>query len=89
MTLSPPPGADGVRLTKAQSLALAVLGQADGRNVCVWIMPKTMASLVVLGLAETYTPPSVAERPRMKARPWRITPAGRAALSTPPKENDR
>lgn len=68
------------RLTKAQTDTLRELSRNDGRGLCFWARPASCAALAKLGLAETYTPPSVVERPRMKARPYRITDAGRAAL---------
>lgn len=69
-----------MKLTAHQSRVLGEVRRATDDRRCYWWRPKTMAVLQELGLVESYTPPSVAERPRMKARPWRITPAGRAAL---------
>lgn len=71
------------KLTKAQRDTLRELSANEGRNWCFWARPNSCAALAELGLAETYTPPSVAERPRMLARPFRITPTGRALLSNP------
>jgi hypothetical protein len=68
------------KLKKRQREALALVGRYEGRNLCFWGMRASMAALADMGLVETYTPPSVAERPRMKKRPYRITEAGRAAL---------
>ncbi|MBX5089396.1 hypothetical protein [Rhizobium lentis] len=45
-----------------------------------WFRQSSMRELEALGYVEQWLPPSVAERPRMKQRPWRITEAGRAAL---------
>ncbi|RAK51619.1 helix-turn-helix domain-containing protein [Phenylobacterium soli] len=69
-----------VKLTRAMLGTLRELASFDGNNRCYWFRPVSCAQLAELGLAETYTPPSVAERPRMKKRPYRITAAGRAAL---------
>lgn len=68
------------KLTKLQHDTLRALGRIDGKGLCFWERVGSCAVLAKLGLAETYTPPSVVERPRMKARPYRITEAGRAAL---------
>ncbi|MGR9413115.1 hypothetical protein [Rhizobium leguminosarum] len=54
---------------------------SDRTNRLYWFRQASMRELAVLGYAEQWLPPSVAERPRMKQRPWRITDAGRAALS--------
>lgn len=67
-------------LTKAQLDTLRELSRIDGKGICYWARAASCARLAKAGLAEQYTPPSVAERKRMKARPYRITPAGRAAL---------
>lgn len=68
-------------LTKAQRDTLRELARIDGRGLCYWARPASCARLAERGLAEQYAPPSVVDRKRMKARPYRITPAGRAALS--------
>ena len=44
-----------------------------------WWREASMKKLEAMGFVEKYCPPSVAERPRMKARPWRVTSAGLAA----------
>lgn len=67
-------------LSEAQLRVLAIYGRIDGRNQLYWGSRKTSAALAALGLVEPYLPPSVAERPRMTARPYRITAAGRRAL---------
>lgn len=41
-----------------------------------WWRVASMEKLEALGLAEQYCPPSVAERPRVKARPYRLTNMG-------------
>lgn len=69
------------KLTKAQRDTLRELAGYEGRNRCFWWRVASCKSLEALGLAETYTPPSVAERPRMKSRPYRLTEAARQALS--------
>lgn len=61
--------------------ALTYCARQNRRGLLVWGAPKSMAALAEMGLVEQWTPPSVAERPRMKARPWRITEAGKAALA--------
>jgi len=69
-----------IKLTNAQRDTLRELSRIYGRGICFWARPASCAALAKLGLAETYAPPSVIERRRMKARPYRITEAGRAAL---------
>lgn len=75
-------GEEGVKLTKAQARVLGIFGRIDGKNRLHWGTPKTSRELAAMGLLEAYLPPSVAERPRMKARPYRITEAGRATLAS-------
>lgn len=81
MTLSPPPGADGVRLTKAQVSMLRFYEhtgpthQSDARGTM-----NTWRALLRRGLLSRSKGLGVIET--------EITEAGRAALSTPPKEND-
>lgn len=70
----------GKLLTRAQREALSAYAHAADHACIYWGSPKTSATLSALGLVEKYLPPSVAQRPRMKARPYRITPAGRSAL---------
>ncbi len=41
-----------------------------------WWREASMRKLEARGLVEKHCPPSVAERPRMKSRPWRPTEAG-------------
>lgn len=72
------------KLTKAQTDTLRELRTLDGKGICYWAREASCKRLAELGLAEQYTPPSVAERKRMKARPYRITPAGRQALTGEP-----
>lgn len=69
------------KLTKAQHDALKSYAWAADRGCIYWGSPKSSVVLASLGMIEKYCPPSVAERKRMKARPYHITPAGRAALS--------
>lgn len=69
-----------VRLTLGQRDTLRELLMFDGKNRCYWARQASCARLAALGLAEQYAPPSVLERSRLRARPYRITPAGRAAL---------
>jgi len=61
--------------------ALRELERHNAKGVCYWFRPKAMERLHSHGLAEQWTPPSVAERPRIKKRPWRITDAGRVFLA--------
>ncbi len=68
------------KMTKVTWDALAELASYEGRNRTYWWREASMLILIENGFAEQYTPPSVAERPRMKKRPYRITPAGRRAL---------
>lgn len=65
-------------MTKAQLDALREVARCRGPY---WWRLASMRVLEAAGLVETYTPPSVAERPRLKARPYRITDEGRAALA--------
>lgn len=74
----------GVKLTNQLKDALAEIARYHGQNRIYWWRVASMAKLAALGYVETYTPPSLIGR-RMKARPYRITPAGIAALSL---END-
>lgn len=76
---------DGVKLTKRLQDALRQVGSCDGKNVCFWWLRASMSKLEALGLTEQYMPPSVAERPRLKLRPYRITPAGLALLNAEAK----
>ena len=71
------------KLTKAQRETLKEMDRYEHRGWVYWFREASCRALAELGLAEQYLPPSVAQRPRMKARPYRITPAGRAALSQP------
>lgn len=61
--------------------ALRELERYNAKGVCYWFRPKAMERLRSHGFAEQWTPPSVAERPRIKRRPWRITHAGEAFLA--------
>ncbi|MES3028518.1 MAG: hypothetical protein V4820_11770 [Pseudomonadota bacterium] len=70
-----------MKLTPAQRDTLKELAKFEGQNRCYWWRVASCARLADLGLAEPYTPPSVVERPRLQARPYRITDAGRQALS--------
>ena len=65
-------------MTKAEVEALDELARHNAKGLCYWWRPKTMERLRERGLVEQWTPPSVLERPRLKARPWRLTDAGRA-----------
>ena len=67
-------------LTKAQMEALAELASYEARGRTYWWREASMRVLIEHGLAEQYALPPLADRPRMKRRPYRITPAGRAAL---------
>lgn len=65
-------------MSKAEVDALNEVARHNERGVCYWFRAKTMERLQARGLVETWTPPSVAERPRLKQRPWRLTDEGRA-----------
>nr|WP_303683007.1 hypothetical protein [Brevundimonas naejangsanensis] len=52
----------------------------NDRGVLYWWRGKSMTALEEIGLVERWTPPSVAERPRLSARPWRLTDIGIATL---------
>lgn len=78
-----------MKLTKAQTDTLRELAKFDGQNRCYWWRVASCARLAALGLAETYTPPSVVERPRLQARPYRITEAGRTALKYEGAEDEQ
>lgn len=67
-------------LTVRQLEALHEVDEHQAKGLLYWIRPATMRQLADLGLVETWRPPSVAERPRMRARPYRLTTAGRARL---------
>lgn len=68
-------------LTPRLKAALKEVESYERKTGCLyWFREKSMAELQKLGLVETWTPKSVAERPQMKQRPWRITEAGRALL---------
>ncbi len=69
----------GKPLTKAQLEALLEISKYPPDHL-YWWRPKAMEALAKLGFVETWLPPSVLERPRMKRRPWRITDLGRTAL---------
>lgn len=60
--------------------ALADCAYYSGRGQTYWWRPKSMQKLAEIGFVEQWVPPSLAERHRMKSRPWRITDAGRKAL---------
>ena len=60
------------------------LKEVSGYRGLYWYREKTMQRLQAKGLVETWEPPSVAERPRMVARPWRITANGTQALNCIP-----
>lgn len=72
--------AEGAGLTKALTDTLRELVWFTDHGCCFWARPTSCARLAELGFAEQYTPPSVAERPRITTRPYRITEAGRQAL---------
>lgn len=65
-------------MTKAEVLALNECARANAIGVCYWHRPRTMERLHLRGLVEKWAPPSVAERPRLRAMPWRLTDEGRA-----------
>lgn len=69
------------KLTERERAALSECAHYHGRGICYWWRRKSMADLAARGLVEPFCPPSVAERPRMKSRPFRPTEAGRLALS--------
>jgi len=68
-------------LTLVERLALNECAQTNRNRCLYWWRPKTMARLNAKGLVEAWLPQSVAERPRMKRRPWRLTDAGRQYLA--------
>jgi hypothetical protein len=68
------------RLKERHLKALEECARHNDRGTCYWFREKSMQGLAVLGLAERWTPPSVAERPRMMRRPWLVTRAGRELL---------
>lgn len=72
---------DPTTLMRRHWAALAELAAYEGRNRLYWWREASMRVLIEHGFAEQYCPPSVAERPRMKRRPYRTTEAGRAALA--------
>jgi hypothetical protein len=61
--------------------ALHEVSRYSGTNRLFWWREASMRKLQGLGFVEQWLPPSVAERKRMKARPWRITEAGRLVLA--------
>lgn len=67
-------------LTPRLREALAEVARYEGQNRTYWWRERSMADLAAMGLTETYRPPSL-ERYRGKQLPYRITEAGRAALS--------
>ncbi|EXL10274.1 hypothetical protein BG36_07600 [Aquamicrobium defluvii] len=68
------------KLTPRLKDALAELQRyTEDRNVIYWWRRASMAKLAEIGLAETYRPASVSRTRKML--PYRITPAGRAALT--------
>lgn len=68
------------KLTPQLRNALAELDRYCQReNVIYWWRRASMAKLAEIGLAETYRPASVSRTRKML--PYRITPAGRAALT--------
>jgi hypothetical protein len=69
-----------MKLTPQLRAALAECAAHNRRDNLYWWRRTSMAKLEAMGLVEVYTPPSVAERPKLKLRPYRITPAGRLAL---------
>lgn len=89
MTLSPPPGADGVRLTKGERelLDLAAIGEIEVSVNHPAAKTLADAGLLTLGGSSFGRGGGL-----LYGRFAKITAAGRdlqAALSTPPKENDR
>jgi hypothetical protein len=71
----------GLPMTPREVKALNEVHRHDYARVLYWFRPKTMQLLHARGLVEQWTPPSVRERPRLKARPWRLTEEGRAYLA--------
>ncbi len=68
------------KLTPLLKDALAELQRyTEDRNAIYWWRRASMAKLAEMGLVETHRPPSVPES--RKVLPYRITPAGRAALT--------
>ncbi|KAA0684579.1 hypothetical protein DTW90_36175 [Neorhizobium sp. P12A] len=68
-------------MNKRLLTALREIASYSGRiGRLYWFRQALMRELAVMGYVEQWLPPSVAERPRMKQRPWRITDAGRVAL---------
>ena len=67
-----------LRMSKAEIDALKAVARHNEQGVLYWFRPRTMQRLCERGLVETWTPKSVAERPRLKQRPWRLTDEGRA-----------
>lgn len=65
-------------MTKAEITALDECARANAKGILYWFRPRTMARLQRCGFVEKWSPPSVAERPRLKARPWRLTDEGKA-----------
>lgn len=81
-----------LRMSKAEVAALDECARSNMAGILYWFRPMTMDRLRKRGLVEKWSPPSVLERPRLKARPWRLTDEGRAqrarlssisAISTP------
>lgn len=68
-----------MKLTPQLLFALSECESYSKRSL-YWFREASMRKLEAMGMVEQFTPPSVAERPRMKRRPWRIIDAGRQAL---------
>lgn len=60
--------------------ALLEVGRYDGTGRLYWWRRTSMQQLEALGYVEQWLPNSVAQSPRMKARPYRLSATGRAAL---------
>ena len=93
MTLSPPSGADGVRLAPADELRAFWAARCDADAYPEDFDERMEAAgLITLDavddddLEDAFAYERGIEPGGMV---WRLTPAGRAALSTPPKDNDR
>ncbi|MBP8284408.1 MAG: hypothetical protein KAX46_10950 [Chromatiaceae bacterium] len=85
MTLSPPPGADGVRLTLPPGQRAIMSSFAKHGLDSLYVPSDFMDLRVCSAMAEKGL---LARWELDGLRGYELTPAGRAALSTSPKEND-
>lgn len=78
------PGADlSALIAKLSPRLLDALSECQRHNdsgLCYWWRTSSMRLLEERCLVAKWTPNSVAQRPRMKARPWKVTDLGRAVL---------